>query len=286
MTFAAEADGQWLQGTLGLTMSGRESNRGTGVSLDAPVRRVAIVATVVAVLLLAVVITLYATTFPSALTEDHQRWAEFGDFFGGTLNPFFGLLSLLAILFTLIIQARELSCSTRALEEQSRHLGVQAFENTFFSLVGMHNENVKGLTLQSEEIDSSGRDVFKHMFVRLKDAYSAENYTKPSPDARELIERAYNRFYAKQQKNIGHYIRTLNRLLDFIEKRGPENKNEYWLIIRAQLSANELIILYYHSIVRDRFAALATLRQYRFFEYLPLEDLIDPEVHGQWAKQE
>lgn len=65
----------------------------------------------------AVVVTLvvYRSFFPDDVDLEHARWGEFGDFLGGTLNPLFGLLGLLALLLTVLLQSRELSNSTKEL---------------------------------------------------------------------------------------------------------------------------------------------------------------------------
>lgn len=68
-----------------------------------------------------IVYLFYSSTFSGPIAVDHSRWTEFGDFVGGTLNPVFGLLSLIAILVALLLHSKELSHSSSALEEQSEH---------------------------------------------------------------------------------------------------------------------------------------------------------------------
>lgn len=67
-------------------------------------------------------------------------WGQFGDFFGGTLNPIFGFLSVMALLAALVIQSRELKVSSEelknsalALNAQNKAIAHQSFEQTFFS---------------------------------------------------------------------------------------------------------------------------------------------------------
>ena len=62
-------------------------------------------------LVAAFVLLLYATYFPGAISTSPTNWGTFGDFVGGSLNPIFGFLGLLALLMTLWVQNRELSQS-------------------------------------------------------------------------------------------------------------------------------------------------------------------------------
>jgi hypothetical protein len=50
----------------------------------------------------------FATGQWFVLSNDRQDWGTFGDFFGGILNPFFSYLAFLGVLFTVILQARQL----------------------------------------------------------------------------------------------------------------------------------------------------------------------------------
>jgi hypothetical protein len=106
--------------------------------------------------------------FPLDATEK-GTWGTFGDFIGGTLNPLFALFSLFAIIYTIKIQTKELELSREELEatrkelegsriaqqEQSKSLKLQnkatknqIFENTFFKLIELFNEELKKLTLE------------------------------------------------------------------------------------------------------------------------------------------
>ena len=76
-----------------------------------------------------------------------------GDFLGGVLNPILSFFSLLALLFTLRLQRRELTATMEELKkstvaaesnvrlftEQIAAQRLDAFENTFFSLLKLFN---------------------------------------------------------------------------------------------------------------------------------------------------
>lgn len=93
--------------------------------------------------------------FPS----ERDELGQFGDYFGGALNPVFGFASFVALLITIIYQAKELNASTKelknsatALAAQNKAIELQSFEQTFFSWLNTYrdlllsiNDNVKTL---------------------------------------------------------------------------------------------------------------------------------------------
>jgi|SRR5690625_3291448 len=65
-----------------------------------------IIFSAVAILLLTA--AFYSLQFGSSLSTDHTRWSEFGSFFGGLLGPVLNLLALVALVFTVGLQAHQL----------------------------------------------------------------------------------------------------------------------------------------------------------------------------------
>lgn len=63
-------------------------------------------------LYLAVLLIAFFRVFTEA-SDDISHWANFGDFLGGSTGPLFGLFSLFAILYTIGIQTKEVSRSSR-----------------------------------------------------------------------------------------------------------------------------------------------------------------------------
>lgn len=98
------------------------------------------------------------------LSSSKSDWGAFGDFLGGTLNPTFAFLSLIAILTTIKIQSNELKASRKELEltraelsrstdaqkEQSNSIKIQNFENTFFNMLDLHNKIVDNIKIPQE----------------------------------------------------------------------------------------------------------------------------------------
>ena len=94
-------------------------------------------------------------------SPEQGDWGAFGDFIGGTLNPIFAFLSLIAILMTIRIQSKELKTSTEELKltrgevkrsadaqkEHSESIKLQNFENTFFKMLDLHTSITRTLKI-------------------------------------------------------------------------------------------------------------------------------------------
>ena len=88
--------------------------------------------------------------FPS----ERGALGQFGDYFGGALNPIFGFASFLALLVTITYQSKELKLSrteleltrvelansAKALASQNKAIEIQSFEQTFFSWLSTYRE--------------------------------------------------------------------------------------------------------------------------------------------------
>ncbi|UZE31143.1 putative phage abortive infection protein [Pseudomonas asplenii] len=257
--------------------------------LDSTVIKLSAVILVIALACALSAILIYRRNFSGDYLIDHAAWGQFGDFFGGTLNPILAMLSLFAILGALVIQSRELSHSTSALREQSEYLNLQAFENTFFSMVHLYNENVKTLDLEDTEDKeeySQGRGAFRLLLLRLEGNYeSAKKYHSTGRDEREIISHAYKIFLADNDRFIGHYIGSLKSIIEFIEARRPSNREQYYSIVNAQLSANERTLVFYHSLNCNGFLELENLNKYDFFGGVPDQSLFNSELHISFIKK-
>lgn len=65
----------------------------------------------IVLLLLAATYGAYFMRFGDQPSGDQGTWGQFGDFVGGTLNSLLGLLTLLALVFTVVLQTRQLELS-------------------------------------------------------------------------------------------------------------------------------------------------------------------------------
>lgn len=191
----------------------------------------------------------------------------FGDKFGA-INALFSGLAFAGIIFTILLQRKELELQRNELEqtrdvfsEQGKTLKLQQFESTFFNLLNLHHQIVDAIDIQETNILGDldkepkmlkSRDCFKFFYDDFKKCYRAEEQLmKPSKnDTDELliIEKAFHEFFIKYQSDLGHYWRNMYNILKFINKQNPEDKFFYSNLLRAQLSSHELLLLFYNCL--------------------------------------
>ncbi len=126
-------------------------------------------ALVFAVALLAIgMLVAYAKTFGPILSNKQDIWGQFGDYFGGVLNPLLSSLALAAVLVTLRIQAQDLKTAqdenrqtNRHLNDQAMYIRLQSFESVFFRLLDIHLDAKKEFTYSEGTIVHTGKFAFE-----------------------------------------------------------------------------------------------------------------------------
>lgn len=201
----------------------------------------------------------------------------FGDQFGA-VNALFSGLAFTGLIYTIILQRKDLEIQRRDLklqreeialnrkemeeqtaefEEQNETLKIQRFENTFFNMLSQFQEVVNSLSAQygrgSEIRNAYGREFFKasfeSMIVRI-DLSSEEKSRIVHGGIRNTIKVKGLEGYmgADVPSYLDHYFRLLYRILKFV-KDTPlitefDDEYEYTSMLRAILSRYELVWLY------------------------------------------
>lgn len=236
---------------------------------------------------------MYYSYFSGEVSSIHSKWAEFGDFFGGTLNPIFSFLGLIALLLTLSVQNKELSVSSRelansakALKKQSKSLKLQNFERTFFEMIHLHGSIVQDLDLGEK---TTGRDCFKVFYTKRlsRNYFSIAKHLHYQLNPAELCSLkehlsfchdTYDAFFTNHEYDVGHYFRTLYRIFKFLDEKPPKKKiSTYSDIVKAQLSSYELSLLFYNSLHEVGAEFKPLIEKYSLFENMNISHLFHPE---------
>lgn len=247
------------------------------------------------------------------LTDGVAQRGQWGDFFGGSLNPLLTFLTFLGLLYTILLQRRELSLSreelslTReelkrssdALESQNESLAQQRFENTLFSMIGVLNQIIEKMDTQYNSYDGTtksynGRDCFTNFQSDISSVYARRSwndepyYEEGSDDIygdrRKIIEYphdlqrcsdAYMHFFKRGRSDLSHYFRVLYNILRYIDS-SQFNDDIYPKIVRAQLSDQELFVIFYNCLspIGYNFGRYAS--KFRLFDNLNAADLLHP----------
>lgn len=225
--------------------------------------------------------------FPRA---DGNNLGAFGDTFGA-LNALFSGMAFAGIIISIILQSKELRETREELKGQKIQLERQAFESTFFQMLRLHNEIVSAMRYKthingpSAGGEYSGRVCLEYMKKDL-DHFLVERKIGETAHSRRLahlerssVEDRYTTFYNQRAYlQLGHYFRNLYQIVKYVHNTDRIDRKFYTNIIRAQLSNDDLYLLFFNalsSLGRDKFKPL--IEEYNFFEHLSQKGEINRE---------
>jgi hypothetical protein len=214
-----------------------------------------------------------------------SSFGEWGDFFGGVLNPILTFIMFMGLLITIVLQQTELRESRAELKrsadsimEQTKNAKVQNFESTFFKMLSIHNDLVSSIDLAvTGGRVTQGRDCFNIFYTRLNKLYrehekkGAGKYSKE-----ETLRLAYKQFWTKHQTELGHYYRYLYNIVRFIKEQGYSD-GPYLRLVRAQLSDQESLLLLYNCISDNGGNFTPLVEEFSLLDNLPLIRVLDQE---------
>lgn len=247
------------------------------------------------------------------LVGDVEVRGQWGDSFG-MINALFAGLALAGVIYAIILQREELQLQREELEKtreeikgqkeqleaQNQTLQKQNFESSFFQLLGLHNDIVNSMAVESsffvgmEPTVYQGRQCFGFMLKEFRGNYAEykedeENFYagwEESPDeVKQLelrIDKKYEELFDRYQHRVGYYFRTLYNFVKFVdeEKDFPkdyEAKKFYTNLIRAQLSSDELGLLFYNCLSERGAKFKCLVEKYELLEDMDFKVLINEE---------
>jgi hypothetical protein len=164
------------------------------------------------------------------------------------------------------LQRQELVETRKIYQIQSDTLKLQQFEATFFNLINLHHQIVNSIDLKSSRGEgkvvksptdmlgpsieiTKGRDCFVKFTSGLYNMYGKNKRESGSlMNDTDLINKSYLDYFEKHQSDLGHYFRNLYHIIKFIKNSAVEKKETYIGFIRAQLSNDEQIMLFYNCV--------------------------------------
>jgi hypothetical protein len=153
----------------------------------------------------------------------------------------------------------------------------QGFENKFFQLLRFHHDIVNAIQLErygpAGPAPTSGRLAFTTLYNDFLNHYAREHAKDLQASIDSLANAAYDSFYKSNQYCLGHYFRNLYHLIKFVDTSGvsTDEKNFYTHLVRAQLSSDEHLLLFYNGHRFRRFHNL--ISKYCLLENMPQDRL-------------
>lgn len=221
------------------------------------------------------------------LSPQPDAWGQFGDYFGGVLNPVIALGALLLLAVgvriqndtlgeakkQLELQRAELEQTRAVLSQQSDQLTLQAeaaqrqvFETTFFRLV----EFLRRLVTEFGTTPLGTSATFEWA-IQLRDHGGGQlRKEELTPDDASKIVASW---YTSHSHRLASYFALVLMTLEFVEKNEPRDAIFYTDILCATFTPGELFLLFHHGVGEGgnaRFKLLA--------EKYGVLDSFDPEA--------
>ena len=247
-------------------------------------RRIYFPALIVALFTIGATSTLYVFYNAHLDPDTTIKNGPWGDYVGGTLNPILTFLSFFGVLVSIYLQRLDLSLSRKelersadALEKQIESIEAQNFESAFFQMLNTHSAIVNAIDLQDREtgIETRGRDCFRVFYTRFNKIFR-ENLSKAKNkhSSEDIIKLSYFSFWKEHQLELGHYYRFLYNVFRFMDE-SKSSKPYHAKLIRAQLSDQELLLLFYNCISENGRNFVSYAEKYAIFDNLPTVRLLD-----------
>lgn len=225
-----------------------------------------------------------------------DKVGQLGDFIGGFVGSIWTLSGVILFYVALQQQREDLKATmdifTKQMEESQEQrklqilqrdtLLLQQFESTFFNVLNIYYN----ITIQIKEKDAA------FFAERMSLLYQNISAGKPDDPESEKVLKATEEFIAKERNDFQHYLQTLIQLIFLIHDNerlvsgggstatnDQMASNKYVKIVKAQLSAQELRLLYYLYNYSDYFSSdfKKLIIQYQLFEFMEASYLISPD---------
>lgn len=191
----------------------------------------------------------------------------FGDFFGGISNPVIGAVGFIVLTITISMQIK-----------QNRETIKQNFESSFFNLLNLQNNIIENLDFEG----ATARASFTEFLKKNENVLYPKYIYKLKMTIKESKAKVFYKDYNINHNGVfGHYFRNLYRILKMIHDSNysEEEKKRHARILRAQLSMDELVILFLNCLpgVCDDGAFSDLLIQYQILEHLSVKKFPDSQ---------
>lgn len=234
--------------------------------------------------------------------SEHIDIKEFGDFLGGAVGSLWSLAGVLLFYAALAdqrkdleeqkeilaMQIRETVNQTKEFKQQNETATEQKNEGTFFQLLRFHNEIITSIALEIQDMDFSdgsstvrvinGRksfveyyDIYKRFFNTQFETYSSGGIDKEVLQI--VINTSYDQFYEEYQADLGHYFRNIYNILKFVDTMADTYRNFYLSLLLAQLSNNEVALLFYHCIAPENKNFKQLIEKYGLMSTVPDDEI-------------
>lgn len=207
-----------------------------------------------------------------------EKAGQLGDSFG-IINSLFSGFAFVALVITIYLQQQDMRDSKKEIQKQN-------FENTFFNLIKIHNDLVASfrefhVTENQEKHFMYGGEAISYFLQNFKDGgmvfyTSDETLSKDDNMTKAYKERNLNSDHLKIniESKLGHKnlkfienVYSILKLIDRVDFLTKDDKLFYLETLQAQISDEELILIFYyiHGLKSEM---KLLIEKYHFFEHI------------------
>lgn len=198
--------------------------------------------------------------FSEDIWQDRTLLGMAGEFLGGTVGPIWALAGVILFFLALIYQKRELVLqrmelheSRKIMEDQSRTIAIQQFENTFFQLLNFHINAANHIRNTKINSSSKSQNAFDELYVdfkketdKLKKRRKADAGSLSPSD--QSFENTFIAVFEGYKNTFQHYLENYKALLLFIKNKSHD-PSFYYNIVKSHFTEQEVQVHFYYIIL-------------------------------------
>lgn len=219
-------------------------------------------------------IIIYPIYVGSSISANSDDWSNFGEYVGGIVTPFIGLIGFCGVIITIINQNEANRVLLRKTQKQDE-------ENKVLQLIDWHHSICNNLKIQDKsnpKISWTGRDVFPVLFDKyLQSDYKLCPMINPTFTELERAKHSFAELYKKHGNHFGFYMRNLYYVIDAIDKSTEISKSQFSNLVRAQLSISELQLIMYNCLFDKGAGFKPLVEKYTLLNGIEDKDMLDPK---------
>lgn len=241
-----------------------------------------------------------------SLSNEPEKWGQFGDYLGGVVNPAVGLVTVFLVVISIAIQRRELRASLTEMRHANEAARSMSLEQSLFAWLENYHSQIKAISHEN----NSGRRALQSLYdaklapgktvgcgseivwlgnepMNVSENHNANQvYIRIDIEGeiglRQMGERQfyaciqYQRLYHDRRSDFDAPFRTLYRLIRWVDESDltAAKKWHYCALIRSQLSGIELVFLYYNGLIAEGERLTTYANKYALFDNLHSDDAL------------
>lgn len=197
-------------------------------------------AIIIVILVYGGLLTLYFKQFNQGFSIKNDNWGTFGDFFGGSLSPLIGIISIVLTYNIINNQNKE-----------NRQSEFKYMFEILFDSIDQKREIIE----RKVRITLNGKKALNRINKDIKSVYEFQKRQNPALTDIQAFRNAFWSVYDDINASSSPYMKVLHNCLKTIDKNCvSERQEQYSSLLRAQLHADELIFIFYNGIAHDDFS--------------------------------